>query len=113
MAFFTRQDDLRFRRTTWLLSKLQVTGPRGDTTNYNPSSSSAEAVALEQLCSLVNLFVRKHEIIAVIPTATPRQQTLYVAAQVDNHPLPQEIEDLFGTVIGRPCYVTRNLRRQL
>jgi hypothetical protein len=34
-------------------------------------SPSAEVVALQQLCSLVNLFVRKHEIVAVIPTATP------------------------------------------
>jgi hypothetical protein len=92
MAFFTRQDDLRFRRTTWLLCKLLVTGPRGDTpsTREDRLSPTPEVIALQQLCSLANLFVRKHEIVAVIPTRTPRQVSLYVAAQEENGPLREE-----------------------
>jgi hypothetical protein len=90
MAFFTRHDDLRFRRTTWLLCKLLVTGPQDDTpsTPGDRYSPTPEVVALQQLCSLANLFVRKHEIVAVIPTTgIPRQESLYVAAQKKNGPL--------------------------
>jgi hypothetical protein len=145
MALYTREDDLRFRRTTWLLCKLQVIGPRGDTTSDDPPSPSADVVALQQLSSLANLFVRQHEIVAVIPvipvipTASPHQQNLYVAAEVDNEPLSEEEllaneeellaneeellaneeellaneEELLANVIGGPCDVTRKLRRQV
>jgi hypothetical protein len=107
MALYTREDGCRFRRTTWLLCKLQVIGPRGDTTSDDPPSPSADVV---------------------IPTASPHQQNLYVAAEVDNEPLSEaEVdneplseeellaneEELLANVIGGPYYVTRNLRRQV
>jgi hypothetical protein len=90
-------------------------------TSDDPPSPSVDVIALQQLSSLANLFVRQHEIVAVIPvipTASPHQQNLYVAAEVDNEPLSEEEllaneEKLLANVIGDPCYVTRNLRRQV
>jgi hypothetical protein len=93
MALFTHEDDLRFRRTTWLLSKLQAIGPRSE----DPSLPDADA-ALQQLSSLANLFVRQHEVVAVIPakpTAAPSQQDLYVTAQMED-----EDEGHLENVIG-------------
>jgi hypothetical protein len=107
MALFTHEDDLRFRRTTWLLSKLQAIGPRSEL--FLPDTD-ADAVALQQLSSLANLFVRQHEVVAVIPakpTAAP-QLGLYVTAQMED-----EDEGHLENVIGGSCYVTRNPRRQV
>jgi hypothetical protein len=96
MEFFTHQDDLRFRRTTWLLSKLQVTDPPAHI-HDDPHSSTTAVVALQQLCSLANLFVRKHEIVAVIPTDAHREPRLYVAAQEILR--SAETEEVFENVI--------------
>jgi hypothetical protein len=114
MALCTHEDDLRFRRTTWLLSKLQAIGPRSE----DPSLPDADA-ALQQLSSLANLFVRQHEVVAVIPakpTAAPSQQDLYVTAQMEDEDEDQmededEDEGHLENVIGGSCYVTRNPRR--
>jgi hypothetical protein len=111
MEFFTRQDDLRFRRTTWLLSKLQVTVPPAP---IHDDSSATAVIALQQLCSLANLFVRKHEIVAVIPTVAHREPRLYVAAQeIRGPPRSAETEEVFENLINGTCDVTRNLRRQV
>jgi hypothetical protein len=101
MDHFTREDDLRFRRTTWLLSKLQAIGPRSE----DQSLSAPDAIALQQLGSLANLFVRQHEVVAVIlakPTA------LYITTQMEN-----DDEGHLENVMGGSCYVTRNPRRQV
>jgi hypothetical protein len=122
--FFTLEDDLRFRRTTWLLSKLQAIGPA----SIDPSLPVADA-ALQQLSSLATLFVRQHEVVAVIPTkptTASSQQELYVAATVDEDEGLENVKNVdeglenvknvdegFQTLIGGSCYVARNPRRQV
>jgi hypothetical protein len=62
-SFLDREDDLRFRRTTWLLSKLGSKEKSSD----NNERQGPMANALGELTALASLFVRQHEIVAVMP----------------------------------------------
>lgn len=71
--FSTRDDDLRFRRITWLLSLLE-TKAESDTSSGYPDPVAKPL--LEQVAWLANLLVRNHEVVAVMPHRNG--QCLYV-----------------------------------
>jgi hypothetical protein len=114
--FFTKEDDLRFRRTTWLLSKLQAIGPPSE----DQSLSATDAVALQQLGSLATLFVRQHEVVAVIPAIPAKSTAVYITTQTEEQHFENVMDITTQTetrhlenVMGGSCYVTRNPRRQV
>ena len=62
--FSTGYDDLRFTQITWLLSQLEGKAD-GNTGLGQPDDTTTPL--LEELTWLANLFVRNHEVVAVMP----------------------------------------------
>jgi hypothetical protein len=90
--FFTRDEDLHFRRTVWLLSVL------AKATHRKTVTGPPQPLLSEMLC-LANLFVREHEVVATM--AVRSGEELLIQARTEC-----ECVGLEGH-----CVVARNFRR--
>jgi hypothetical protein len=85
MSFFTREDDLRFRRTTWLLNLLKGREESGGDRGEFPRKGTHLPVVFRELTSLATIFVRNYEVVAVIPRVDGVRYELYVQAGTEEN----------------------------
>ena len=94
--FLNRDEDLQFRRVTWLLSVIKERGDTKPSPSYNMDTFSG----LRELRSFANLLVRHHEVVAVMANGSHDESLGVVVSG-----------GLVSRGIGSDCLVTRNLRR--
>ena len=90
-CFFTREEDLHFRRTVWLLSVLTKAERRkGSTSNM-----------LGEMLFLTNILVRKHEVVAAMAFRSGAGLVV------------QNLNDGQSAGLEGPCLIARNFRRYI
>jgi hypothetical protein len=97
-SFFTREEDLHFRRTVWLLSVLTKAERR-------KASTSNLQHLLGEMLFLTNILVRKHEVVAAMAL---RNGAGLVVQNLEGISAGLESPGLEG-----PCLIARNFRRYI